>query len=116
MLKQNDATFDTEGIKLVASNYKIEDYKRKINKDKESKFESIDFSMDNPSKNDEGMVNHIQNEAQKFYSVAANKDKTLYMRDTGLERHIKRYGKAAGRYPRDKALHNQYKGRGRGLD
>lgn len=98
LLKPNDSTFDTEGIKLVASNYKIEDYKRKINKDKESKFESIDFSMDNPSKNDEGMVSHIKNEAQKFYSVAANKDKTLYMRDTGLERHIKKYGKAAGLY------------------
>lgn len=96
--KRDDVTFDNNGINLIASNYKAENYKAKHNKEKAAKFESVDFDMTNPKPIDEGMVDHIKKETQNFYKHVDNRNKTLYMRDRGLEAHIKKYGKAAGLY------------------
>ena len=93
-LKKSEVT--NESLSIISSNYKSEDYRRKINKDKENKFETIDFSMDNPNPSDIGMVDHIKKEVQNFYKTKTNRDKVLFMRDRGLERHIKKYGEAAG--------------------
>ena len=93
-LKKYEVT--NENLAIISSNYKSKDYRRKINKDKENKFETIDFDMDNPNPSDIGMVDHIKKEVQNFYKTKTNRDKVLFMRDRGLERHIKKYGEGAG--------------------
>ena len=52
--------------------------------------------MDNPNPSDIGMVDHIKKEVQNFYKTKTNRDKVLFIRDRGLERHIKKYGEDAG--------------------
>ena len=81
---------DKQKINIIASNYKASDYKRKVNAETQKRTGSVPFDEKHP------IPKHVRDDAQKFYSVAANNGKTMFITDIGLERHLFREGKQAG--------------------
>lgn len=94
----NSSEIDKNAITVVSSNYNAADYKRKVNTETKKREGSIDFDMENPSSNDVGMVDNIKDQTQRFYSVAANRNKTMFMLDNNLSKHLLKAGKSAGLY------------------
>ena len=87
---EKETSVDRSKIGVIASNYKASDYKKKVNAETQKKAGSIPFDERKP------IPEHVTSEAQKFYSVAANSDKTMFITDEGLTHHIFRAGKNAG--------------------